>query len=136
MRRMDAAIETAMATTDEGVVVPEEMRETHLAQDLRKPKRQAPYYLEVLMRRAESMERLELAAMGNRPTELNIGTVNVVQVREYPQQSLDIETKVIEVTHAIDAREVAQGDERKHQDGDGGGKAAEAGGSNRLQQGR
>lgn len=89
LRKLEDGIARAMVIDDEGKEIVEEKRADHLAKDLRKSKRHAPYYVDVLLRRTETAEKLAAAASQTAPTQLNIGTVNVVVAREYPVINID-----------------------------------------------
>lgn len=89
LRKLEQGVSDAMGIDDDGATVPEDMRASHVAKDLRKSKRNAPYYLDVLLRRTESAEKLAAARDEGPRVSLNIGTVNVVVPPQY--EVIDIE---------------------------------------------
>lgn len=88
MRRLEDAAARAMQIDDEGREVPEPKRLDHVAMDLRKPKRIAPYYIDVLTRRQENAEKIEAAKDVGPAVQLNIGTVQIA-VPQYPVHRLE-----------------------------------------------
>lgn len=91
LRRLENAAEMAMGIDDDGLLVPEPMRDMHVAKDLRKNKRDAPNYIGFLLQRTEFAEKLEAARESeNKGVVLNIGTVAVQVVSpEYPRIKVD-----------------------------------------------
>lgn len=62
-----------------------------VAMDMRKPKREAPVYVEVMTRRLESAEKLDAASDQGQPVSLNIGVMVVQQGPQY--STLDVTPK-------------------------------------------
>lgn len=91
LRRLEDAADLAMAIDDDGRAVPEPDRLIHVAKDLRKSKRNAPYYIDVLVRRDETAQKIAAARDEGVPLQLNIGTVQIV-APQYPRLKLP-ETK-------------------------------------------
>lgn len=74
---------------DQGSEVILNERDKRIARDLRKSKRHAPVYLEVLLRRLESAEKIDAMRDQGPKQALNIGKVVVVQQAAYPVQRID-----------------------------------------------
>lgn len=73
---------------DQGKEVGLNERDLRIARDLRKSKRMAPVYLEVLLRRLESAEKADALRDQGPKVSLNVGKVVVVQSVAYPVLSL------------------------------------------------
>lgn len=73
---------------DQGSEVILNERDKRVARDLRKSKRMAPVYLEVLLRRLESAEKIDAMRDQGPKVALNIGKVVMVQAVAYPVQQL------------------------------------------------
>lgn len=73
---------------DQGSEVILNEREKRIARDLRKSKRHAPVYLEVLLRRLEAAEKIDAARDQGPKVALNVGSVVVVQSPAYPVHQL------------------------------------------------
>lgn len=73
---------------DQGSEVILNERDKRVARDLRKSKRMAPVYLEVLLRRLESAEKVDAMRDQGPKLALNVGKVVVVQAVPYPVQQL------------------------------------------------
>lgn len=80
----------AAAITDEGLPVEEGLTEgwtakrKNVATDMRKAKRAAPVYIDVLARQLESHDKIEAAKTAGAAINLNIGAINIVKAPEYP----------------------------------------------------
>ena len=75
-----------------GVLEGWDARRMRVAQDMRKAKRQAPVYIDVLTKTLESHDKLEAERNKAAPVQLNIGTINLVKAEDRPQyQVIDIE---------------------------------------------
>lgn len=66
-------------------------REKRIAMDMRRSKRHAPVYLEVMLRRIESAEKADALRAQSAKPALNIGVIVQVQGPEYPV--LDVTTR-------------------------------------------
>lgn len=73
---------------DQGSEVILNERDKRIARDLRKSKRHAPVYLEVLLRRLEAAEKLDAMKDQGPKLSLNVGKMVVVQAVPYPVQQL------------------------------------------------
>lgn len=73
---------------DQGSEVLLNERDKRVARDLRKSKRLAPVYLEVLLRRLESAEKIDAMRDQGPKVALNVGKLLVVQAVAYPVQQL------------------------------------------------
>lgn len=73
---------------DQGSEVILNEREKRIARDLRKSKRHAPVYLEVLLRRLEAAEKIDAMRDQGPKLALNVGKIVVVQSAAYPTLAL------------------------------------------------
>lgn len=79
---------------DEGNPVELSVREKRVAMDMRKSKRNAPVYIDVLTRRLESAEKADAMSNQGERAQLNIGTVNIVQAApQYEVINVDAKEK-------------------------------------------
>lgn len=74
---------------DQGSEVILSEREKRIAMDMRKSKRNAPVYIEVLLRRTENAEKLSALRDQGPKVALNVGQVVLVQPVAYPVRQLD-----------------------------------------------
>jgi hypothetical protein len=80
----------ATALNDDGLPVEEGVtegwsaRRRNVANDMRKAKRAAPVYIDVLARQLESHDKIEAAKTSGAAINLNIGAINIVKAPEYP----------------------------------------------------
>lgn len=86
---LDATLINDNGLDDQGSEVILTERAKRVAMDMRKSKRHAPVYIEVLLRRIEGAEKADaLRDQGPRPP-LNVGVFVQVQAPEYPTLALD-----------------------------------------------
>jgi len=88
LRRLEDAAELAQCIDDDGRAVPEPDRLVHVAKDLRRSKRLAPYYIDILTRKEEAAAKIAAASAQPPAVQLNIGTVQIVAAT-YPRQKID-----------------------------------------------
>lgn len=88
-KRLEQGYQDAMEIGPDGKpLTPEEVR-MRVANDLRSNQRNAPVYLEHVRKNLEAYDNRQ--AEKDAPTQLNIGTVNIVQAAIYP--AIELETK-------------------------------------------
>lgn len=95
-RRLLTYASVGAAELDDDGPVPEEWKtdrqwrvKERVARDARKSKRNAPAYLDMLQRIVENAERLEAAAKGGQPIELNVA-IAVVQSAPPQYEVIDV----------------------------------------------
>lgn len=78
------AIDDEGNEVERGVTEGWSARRRRVALDMRKSKRNAPVYIDVLTRIVENHDKAEAAKQQAAPIQLNIGSINVVKAPEYP----------------------------------------------------
>lgn len=78
---------------ERGAIEGWDARRMRVAQDMRKSKRNAPIYIDVLTRTLDTHDKAEAERGKGAPISLNIGAINICKLPDYPVIDVDVVRK-------------------------------------------